>query len=115
MQSQEPYTRDELNQLAEQAGEAFAIFMDAFFRGYARKAKEISKAEAAAPYDAEKTAGDCSRCWCDDCEKIETCANHRECVEPDGLMPSPCAGCTAGERFAPIESIPPCIVYLHSG
>lgn len=98
----------ESNQLAEQAGEACAIFMDGFFKGYFRKTAEIKALENAKPYDEEKTAGDCERCWCDGCEKVESCANHREGVEPDGSMPAPCFGCTAGERFAPIESIPPC-------
>lgn len=108
MKNQGNYTPGELNQLAEQAGEACAIFMDGFFKGYFRKTAEIKAFENSKPYDAEKTAGDCARCWCDDCEKIETCKFHREGAEPADWTPAPCFECTVGERFAPIESIPPC-------
>ena len=55
---------------------------------------------------AKTEIGDCRKCWCDRCKKLETCEKTREGELPDGIRPFPCLGCENGMRFMPIEEAP---------
>lgn len=47
--------------------------------------------------------GDCRKCWCDQCSKLEQCEHLREGALPDGVHPFPCIDCGDGMRFKPCE------------
>ena len=47
--------------------------------------------------------GDCRKCWCDQCAKLEQCEKLREGALPDGIRPFPCIDCGDGMRFKPCE------------
>ena len=62
------------------------------------------EAEEGLKRPVEKTLiGDCRKCWCDQCAKLEQCVHLREGALPDGVRPFPCVGCADGMRFKPCE------------
>ena len=65
---------------------------------------DAQEAEEGLKRPVEKTLiGDCRRCWCDQCAKLEQCVHLREGALPDGVRPFPCVGCADGMRFKPCE------------
>lgn len=67
--------------------------------------KDIHEKEEGLKRPAVKTEiGDCQKCWCDQCAKLEECVNMREGEAPDGIRPFPCVGCDNGLRFQPCEA-----------
>lgn len=96
-------------------GYAFAPFFRGIMNGVedytieqaAREMQEehdAQEAEAGLKRPVEKTLiGDCRKCWCDQCAKLEQCVHLREGALPDGVRPFPCVGCADGMRFKPCE------------
>lgn len=73
----------------------------------AREIEEEEAATAALRRREEKTAiGDCRKCQCDQCAKLEECTKQRDGALPDGLRPFPCLECGDGMRFKPCEGEP---------
>ena len=65
---------------------------------------DAQEAEEGLKRPVEKTLiGDCRKCWCDQCAKLEQCVHLREGALPDGVRPFPCVGCADGMRFKPCE------------
>lgn len=65
---------------------------------------DAQEAEEGLKRPVEKTLiGDCRKCWCDQCAKLEQCVHLREGALPDGVRPFPCVGCADGIRFKPCE------------
>ena len=65
---------------------------------------DAQEAEEGLKRPVEKTLiGDCRKCWCDQCAKLEQCVHLREGELPDGVRPFPCVGCADGMRFKPCE------------
>lgn len=65
---------------------------------------DVQEAEEGLKRPVEKTLiGDCRKCWCDQCAKLEQCVHLREGALPDGVRPFPCVGCADGMRFKPCE------------
>lgn len=66
--------------------------------------RDAQEAEENLKRPAHKTQiGDCRKCWCDQCAKLERCEHLREGALPDGIRPFPCIGCADGMRFKPCE------------
>ena len=96
-------------------GYAFAPFFRGILEGVedytieqaAREMQEehdAQEAEEGLKRPVEKTLiGDCRKCWCDQCAKLEQCVHLREGALPDGVRPFPCVGCADGIRFKPCE------------
>lgn len=96
-------------------GYAFAPFFRGIMNGVedytieqaAREMQEehdAQEAEEGLKRPVEKTLiGDCRKCWCDQCAKLEQCVHLREGALPDGVHPFPCVGCADGMRFKPCE------------
>lgn len=96
-------------------GYAFAPFFRGILEGVedytieqaAREMQEehdAQEAEEGLKRPVEKTLiGDCRKCWCDQCARLEECEKIRESFTPDGVRPSPCVGCENGMRFKPCE------------
>lgn len=96
-------------------GYAFAPFFRGILEGVedytieqaAREMQEehdAQEAEEGLKRPVEKTLiGDCRKCWCDQCARLEECEKIREGFTPDGARPSPCVGCENGMRFKPCE------------
>lgn len=96
-------------------GYAFAPFFRGILEGVedytieqaAREMQEehdAQEAEEGLKRPVEKTLiGDCRKCWCDQCAKLEQCVHLREGALPDGVRPFPCVGCADGMRFKPCE------------
>mgnify|MGYP000338063178 FL=1 len=96
-------------------GYAFAPFFRGIMNGVedytieqaAREMQEehdAQEAEEGLKRPVEKTLnGDCRKCWCDQCARLEECEKIREGFTPDGVRPSPCVGCENGMRFKPCE------------
>ena len=96
-------------------GYAFAPFFRGIMNGVedytieqaAREMQEehdAQEAEEGLKRPVEKTLiGDCRKCWCDQCARLEECEKIREGFTPDGVCPSPCVGCENGMRFKPCE------------
>ena len=96
-------------------GNAFAPFFRGIMNGVedytieqaAREMQEehdAQEAEEGLKRPVEKTLiGDCRKCWCDQCAKLEQCVHLREGALPDGVRPFPCVGCADGMRFKPCE------------
>lgn len=96
-------------------GYAFAPFFRGIMNGVedytieqaAREMQEehdAQEAEEGLKRPVEKTLiGDCRKCWCDQCAKLEQCVRLREGALPDGVRPFPCVGCADGMRFKPCE------------
>lgn len=96
-------------------GYAFAPF----FRGLLQGVEDYEIERAARDMMAENVAqeveeglkrpiqkteiGDCRKCWCDQCAKLEQCEKLREGALPDGIRPFPCIDCGDGMRFKPCE------------
>lgn len=96
-------------------GYAFAPF----FRGILQGIEDYEVEQAARDMMAERDAqeaeeglkrplhkteiGDCRRCWCDQCRKIDVCEKMLEGALPDGVRPFPCVDCGDGMRFKPCE------------
>jgi len=100
----------------EEAGAAMGFMFAAFVRGFkegmdafevmeaANDIKEVHETEEPLKRDPVKTEiGDCRKCWCDQCARLEECEKIREGYAPDGIRPSPCVGCADGMRFKPCE------------
>ena len=90
----------------------FAAFLRGFKEGVdaydvmeaANDIKEVHETEEPLKRDPVKTEiGDCRKCWCDQCAKLEQCVHLREGALPDGVRPFPCVGCADGMRFKPCE------------
>ena len=65
---------------------------------------DAQEAEEGLKRPVEKTLiGDCRKCWCDQCAKLEQCVHLREGALPDGVRPFPCVGCADGMLFKPCE------------
>ena len=65
---------------------------------------DAQEAEEGLKRPVKKTLiGDCRKCWCDQCAKLEQCVHLREGALPDGVRPFPCVGCADGMRFKPCE------------
>lgn len=96
-------------------GYAFAPFFRGILEGVedytieqaAREMQEehdAQEAEEGLKRPVEKTLiGDCRKCWCDQCARLEECEKIREGFTLDGVRPSPCVGCENGMRFKPCE------------
>jgi hypothetical protein len=66
--------------------------------------RDAQEAEEGLKRPTQKTEiGDCRKCWCDQCAKLEQCEKIREGVAPDGIRPFPCVDCADGMRFKPCE------------
>ena len=100
----------------EEAGAAIGFMFAALLRGFkdgmdasdvmeaANDIKEVHETEEPLKRDPVKTEiGDCRKCWCDQCERLEECEKIREGYTPDGIRPFPCVGCADGMRFKPCE------------
>nr|DAQ05217.1 MAG TPA: hypothetical protein [Caudoviricetes sp.] len=90
----------------------FAAFLRGFKEGVdaydvmeaANDIKEVHETEEPLKRDPVKTEiGDCRKCWCDQCARLEECEKIREGYAPDGIRPFPCIGCADGMRFKPCE------------
>lgn len=110
-------TEEELVKCFYDTGRKTALAVNAFIQGFADVLAVIPSTAAAAPEDTEaddkaervKTEiGDCRRCWCDSCDKIDTCQTTRPGLEPaeGDTRPFPCMGCFDGMRFRPKEKSP---------
>lgn len=99
----------------EEAGAALGFAVAALVRGFqvgmdaydmmAEEAAihEIRKTEEERERSVKTEIGDCRKCWCDQCAKLEQCVHLREGALPDGVRPFPCVGCADGMRFKPCE------------
>lgn len=100
-----------------EAGEYIGYAFAALFRGIVDGMEAFDMAEAAHDIEevheteeplkrpsAKTEIGDCRRCWCDQCAKLEQCTHIREGELPDGIRPFPCIGCENGMRFMPCEA-----------
>jgi len=59
-----------------------------------------------------RVTGDCERCWCDTCARLNTCA----AAPPDfrlDIRPYPCTQCLDGKPFMPVRQgkSPRCVRY----
>lgn len=96
-------------------GYAFAPFFRGLLQGVEdyeieRAARDMmaendaQEAEEGLKRPVQKTEiGDCRKCWCDQCAKLEQCEKLREGALPDGIRPFPCIDCGDGMRFKPCE------------
>lgn len=65
---------------------------------------DAQEAEEGLKRPAHKTQiGDCRKCWCDQCAKLEQCEHLKEGALPDGVRLFPCIDCGDGMRFKPCE------------
>lgn len=95
-------------------GYAFAPFFRGILEGVEDYTIEQAAREMQEEHDAQEAEegrersvkteiGDCRKCWCDQCARLEECEKIREGFTPDGVRPSPCVGCENGMRFKPCE------------
>ena len=96
-------------------GYAFAPFFRGIMNGVEDYTIEQAAREMQEEHDAQEAEeglkrpveetliGDCRKCWCDQCAKLEQCVHLREGALPDGVRPFPCVGCADGMRFKPCE------------
>ena len=99
----------------EEAGAALGFAVAALIRGFQvgmdaydvmleeTAIREIRKTEEERECSVKTEIGDCRKCWCDQCAKLEQCVHLREGALPDGVRPFPCVGCADGMRFKPCE------------
>lgn len=99
----------------EEAGAALGFAVAALIRGFQAgmdaydvmleetAIREIRKTEEERERSVKTEIGDCRKCWCDQCAKLEQCVHLREGALPDGVRPFPCVGCADGMRFKPCE------------
>ncbi len=96
-------------------GYAFAPFFRGLLQGVEDYEIEHAARDMMAENDAQEIEeglkrpiqkteiGDCQKCWCDQCAKLEQCEKLREGALPDGIRPFPCIDCGDGMRFKPCE------------
>ena len=96
-------------------GYAFAPFFRGLLQGVEDYEVERAARDMMAENDAKEAEeglkrpihkteiGDCRKCWCDQCAKLEQCEKLREGALPDGIRPFPCIDCGDGMRFKPCE------------
>ena len=96
-------------------GYAFAPFFRGLLQGVEDYEIERAARDMMAENDAQEVEeglkrpvqkteiGDCRKCWCDQCAKLEQCEKLREGALPDGIRPFPCIDCGDGMRFKPCE------------
>ena len=96
-------------------GYAFAPFFRGLLQGVEDYEIERAARDVMAENDAQEVEeglkrpiqkteiGDCRKCWCDQCAKLEQCEKLREGALPDGIRPFPCIDCGDGMRFKPCE------------
>lgn len=96
-------------------GYAFAPFFRGLLQGVEDYEIERAARDMMAENDAQEVEeglkrpiqkteiGDCRKCWCDQCAKLEQCEKLRESALPDGIRPFPCIDCGDGMRFKPCE------------
>lgn len=96
-------------------GYAFAPFFRGLLQGVEDYEVERAARDMMAENDAQEVEeglkrpiqkteiGDCRKCWCDQCAKLEQCEKLREGALPDGIHPFPCIDCGDGMRFKPCE------------
>ena len=96
-------------------GYAFAPFFRGLLQGVEDYEIECAARDMMAENDAQEVEeglkrpiqkteiGDCRKCWCDQCAKLEQCEKLREGALPDGIRPFPCIDCGDGMRFKPCE------------
>lgn len=96
-------------------GYAFAPFFRGLLQGVEDYEVERAARDMMAENDAQEVEeglkrpiqkteiGDCRKCWCDQCAKLEQCEKLREGALPDGIRPFPCIDCGDGMRFKPCE------------
>ena len=96
-------------------GYAFAPFFRGLLQGVEDYEIERAARDMMAENDAQEVeeglkrpihkteVGDCRKCWCDQCAKLEQCEKLREGALPDGIRPFPCIDCGDGMRFKPCE------------
>lgn len=96
-------------------GYAFAPFFRGLLQGVEDYEIERAARDMMAENDAQEVEeglkrpiqkteiGDCRKCWCDQCAKLEQCKKLREGALPDGIRPFPCIDCGDGMRFKPCE------------
>lgn len=96
-------------------GYAFAPFFRGLLQGVEDYEVERAARDMMAENDAQEVEeglkrpiqkteiGDCRKCWCDQCAKLEQCEKLREGALPDGICPFPCIDCGDGMRFKPCE------------
>lgn len=96
-------------------GYAFAPFFRGLLQGVEDYEVERAARDMMAENDAQEVEeglkrpiqkteiGDCRKCWCDQCAKLEQCEKLREGALPDGIRPFPCVDCGDGMRFKPCE------------
>lgn len=96
-------------------GYAFAPFFRGLLQGVEDYEIERAARDMMAENDAQEVEeglkrpiqkteiGDCRKCWCDQCAKLEQCEKLREGALPDGIRPFPCIDCGDGIRFKPCE------------
>ena len=96
-------------------GYAFAPFFRGLLQGVEDYEVERAARDMMAENDAQEVEeglkrpiqkteiGDCRKCWCDQCAKLEQCEKLRDGALPDGIRPFPCIDCGDGMRFKPCE------------
>lgn len=96
-------------------GYAFAPFFRGLLQGVEDYEIEQAARDMMAEHDAQEAEeglkrpihkteiGDCRKCWCDQCAKLEQCEKLRDGALPDGIRPFPCIDCGDGMRFKPCE------------
>ena len=96
-------------------GYAFAPFFRGLLQGVEDYEIERAARDMMAENDAQEVEeglkrpiqkteiGDCRKCWCDQCAKLEQCEKLRDGALPDGIRPFPCIDCGDGMRFKPCE------------
>lgn len=96
-------------------GYAFAPFFRGLLQGVEDYEIERAARDMMAENDAQEVEeglkrpiqkteiGDCRKCWCDQCAKLEQCEKLRKGALPDGIRPFPCIDCGDGMRFKPCE------------
>lgn len=85
----------------EEAGAALGFAVAALIRGFQAgmdaydvmleetAIREIRKTEEERERSVKTEIGDCRKCWCDQCARLEECEKIREGFTPDGVRPSP--------------------------
>lgn len=102
-------------EMLEEAGAALGFAFAALMKGFQagmdayeiveeeNAIREIRNEEEEKKPSVKTEIGDCRKCWCDQCAKLEECEKIREGFAPDGIRPFPCIGCENGMRFKPCE------------
>ena len=106
-------------------GYAFAPFFRGLLQGVEDYEVEQAARDIMAEHDAQEAEeglkrafqkteiGDCRKCWCDQCARLDQCEKLRDSAIPDGIHPLPCIDCENGMRFMPTEEAP-CNYFVQS-